>query len=152
MRKENAMINTELEKEAKEKLQDFIELTHSLIHHLVYEGFDVNGRPFFFEDLIIEIREAGDEFEKDFEVDQALKQIQETAPQKLQKSGLYGKQLHLKLSVVKKWKERFSRRRVKRILLELLDAVDTVLDSLLAVTGIDQALKEIKDILRNAID
>ena len=58
----------------------------------------------------------------------------------------------MKLSVIDKWKKRFSEKRIKKILLKLLDAIDTVLDSLIAATGMNEALKEIKDILRNSID
>jgi len=146
------MINNDLEREAKDRLKDFLTKSHGLIRQLVYEGVDKDGRSFFIDDVSGLIREAWKEFEEDFKIDHAVSLIQQTSAETLKTSGLYGRQLNLKLSVVDKWKKRFSEKRIKKILLKLLDAIDTVLDSLIAATGIDQALKEIKDILRNSID
>jgi len=146
------MIDERLEFEAKERLTDFLKDTTALVRHLVYEGIDDDHRPFFFEDLSDQIRTAWEEFEEDFNINDAIDQINDTDAEKFQASGLYGSQLDLKLSVIDKWKKRFSKKRIKKILLKLLDAIDTVLDSLIAATGMNEALKEIKDILRNSID
>jgi hypothetical protein len=146
------MINTDLEQKAKQSLKYFINETLSLIKNLVYDGIDVDKRPFFIKDLSDQIRPAWKEFEEDFKIDHALDQIQKTKAESLQVSGLYGKQLNLKLSVFENWKKRFSEKPIKKILLRLLDAIDSILDSVIAATGMDQALKEIKDILRNSID
>jgi hypothetical protein len=146
------MINDKSVHEARESLKNFLNLVLSLIKHLVSEGIDEEGKSFFIPDLHDEIRAAWEEFLKDFSLDHAFTLIQNTSTERLQASGLYGRQLNLKLSVVNKWMERFSKKRLKKILLRLLDAIDTLLDSLIAATGINEALKEIKEILRNSID
>jgi hypothetical protein len=143
------MIN---EQDAKEKLETFLKDTYDLLKELVYEGIDEEKRPFFIEDLSNSIHAAWEEFEEDFKIEHAVAQIQQTDAKRLQASGLYGQQLDLKLSVVEIWKNRFLNRRIKKILLKLLDAIDTVLRSLIEAIGMGHALEEIKDILRNSID
>jgi len=72
-------------------------------------------------------------------------------------AGLYGSQLQLKLFVVRYWREKWDANKTgfgfgRKILKKLIDAIDTVLGSLIAATGLDEALKELKDILSNSID
>ena len=98
------------------------------------------------------IKSAWMEFRRDFSVRRAFSLIELVKADELQSHGLYGKQLHLKLSVIDSWHNRFFAQRTKKVLLRLFDAIDTLLDSLLGATGIDVALKEIKDVLRNSID
>jgi hypothetical protein len=146
------MINDELEEEAKKYLVDFLGETLDFLKMLVYEGEDAENRPLFIEDLLPEIREAWEEFREDLNVENAQKLINETPGSVLQSYGLYGSQLRLKLSAISSWRERFFGKRTKKLLLRLLDAIDTLLDSLMQAAGIDKAIKEIKDILRNSID
>ena len=112
----------------------------------------MEGRPLFLEGQSELIKGAWEEFRSDFDVERANLLIKSAEAEKLQSHGLYGKQLYLKLFVIESWKERFIGRRTKKVLLRLFDAIDTLLDSLLGATGIDVALKEIKDTLRNSID
>jgi DUF1009 family protein len=146
------MITSAQERDAKEKLQRFISETVGLLRSLVNEGYDSKGRRLFMLNVIEKMRPAWEEFEGDFDVQKANSLIQNVAAARLQSFGLYGKQLDLKLAVIAAWTQRFSQSRLKKILLKLLDAIDTLLDSLIAATGIDEALKEIKDILRDSID
>lgn len=146
------MIDSRQEEDAKKKLKDFIHETYQLLDHLVHKELDFHGHPFFAADLVGQIREAWEEFQNDFKLERAYALIHGAPGARLQLSGLYGKQLDLKLSVVRSWVGRFKEVRAKKILLRLLDAIDTVLDSLIAATGIDEALKEIKEILRNSIE
>ncbi len=146
------MLNSELESQAKEQLQSFISETFSLFKQLVYDGFDLDQEPFFLENHLEQIKAAWKEFHEDFDTKNAKQKIMEASGRMLQIHGLYGKQLELKLSVINTWRERFNGNRAKKILIKLLDAIDTLLDSLIKATGIDEALKEIKDILRNSID
>ncbi len=62
--------------------------------------------------------------------------------------GLFGAQLRLKLELINRLKnERFSLGG-SGILKKLIDAIDTLLDSLLAATGLDEALKELSELVR----
>ena len=146
------MINRKLENESKVLLQKFIIQTLVFLEHLVVEGFDMEGRPLFLEEQSELIKGAWEEFGSDFDVERANMLIKRAEADKLRSHGLYGKQLNLKLSVIESWQKRFLGRRTKKVLLRLFDAIDTLLDSLLSATGIDVALKEIKDVLRNSID
>ena len=146
------MINEELEDEAKKYLGDFLGETLDFLKMLVHKGADAEDRPFFVEKLLPEIREAWEEFREEFNVENAQKLVNETPGSVLQSYGLYGSQLRLKLSAISSWRERFLGKRTKKLLLRLLDAIDTLLDSLIQAAGIDKAIKEIKDILRNSID
>jgi|LGOV01.1.fsa_nt_gb hypothetical protein len=146
------MINAELENEAKNCLGEFLCETLDFLGLLVREGVDAERRPFFVETLLPEIRQAWEEFRNDFSLEKAQDLVKKTPGSVLQSHGLYGSQLKLKLSVIASWKGRFFKKRTKKLLLRLLDAIDTLLDSLMQAAGIDKALKEIKEILRNSID
>jgi hypothetical protein len=149
------MINMELENEAKKYLGGFLGETLDFLKMLAYEGVDAEGRPLFVEKLLPEIRKAWEEFQEDFNVknaQDAQELVNKIPGPVLQSHGLYGGQLRLKLSAISSWRERFLGKRTKKLLLRLLDAIDTLLDSLMQAAGIDKALKEIKDILRNSID
>ena len=146
------MINRKLENESKILLQNFIIQTLLFLEHLVVERFDMEERPLFLEEQSDLIKGAWEEFHSDFDVEKANMLIKRAEADKFQSHGLYGKQLDLKLSVIDSWHNRFLTRRTKKVLLRLFDAIDTLLDSLLGATGIDVALKEIKDTLRNSID
>lgn len=70
----------------------------------------------------------------------------------LAKGGLRGWQLKFKLSLIDELKEKFNRSLIRRSLLKLIDATDNLLGSLVALAGVDHALKELKDTLRGWID
>ena len=146
------MIDTELENEAKKHLRGFLGRTLDLLRMLAYEGVDEKGQPLFIEELLPKIPKAWEEFRADFNVEKAERLVNETPGPVLQSHGLYGHQLTLKLSAIASWRKRFLGKKTKKLLLRLLDAIDTLLDSLMQAAGIDKALKEIKDILRNSID
>lgn len=146
------MITQKLEMEAKRLLSQFLKDTLSFLNHLVNEGYDSKGRLLFIEGELDGIRAAWKEFQEDFDLERANGLIKETSASYLLSHGLYGRQLELKLRLISNWHNRFSKMRTKKILLKALDATDTLLDSLTKATGIDEALKEIKDILRNSID
>ena len=146
------MINRELEYEAKKYLGIFLDETLDFLKTLAYEGVDAEGRSLFIEKLLPEIRQAWEEFQDDFNVEEAQGLVNETPGPALQSHGLYGNQLRLKLSAISTWRERFFGKGTKKLLLRLLDTTDTLLDSLMQAAGIDKALSEIKDILRNSID
>ena len=101
----------------------------------------------------VALRTAGEEAWRELKMYQPLGEfislIDKTKDVKLQEHGLTGAQLHYKLSVLNDLAERI--RRVKfpgRFRPKLVDAIDTILDSLLGAVGAGTALKEIKDMLR----
>ena len=99
-----------------------------------------------------DIAAAWSEFDQDFDRERALSLAREIPEERAIWAGLYGAQLQLKLAVVRYWRSKWNRFSTGKVLKKLLDAIDTVLDSLIAATGLDEALKELKDILSNSID
>jgi hypothetical protein len=75
--------------------------------------------------------------------------IAKLSDRKLVAHGLGGSQLRYKLAVINDLCARMRRVRVPgRFRPKLVDAIDTVLDSLISAVGAGTALKEIKDMLR----
>ncbi|MGO8880171.1 MAG: hypothetical protein ACLPVO_00435 [Desulfomonilaceae bacterium] len=135
----------------KYELKFFLNKTLSLLEDLAYRPVDSRGRPFFLEDVVQQVRPAWEEFNENFNVKDAENLIDKVDDTRLKSFGLYGKQLTLKLAVIDAWEKKY-RSAPRKFLLKYLDAIDTLLGSLLAMAGIDEALKEIKDIFRNSID
>ena len=74
-------------------------------------------------------------------------------PEEVDRHGLAGPQLRFKLATVRYWTERFQGggENAGFVLRRLLDAIDTLLDSLLAAVGAGSSLKELKDAIRNSV-
>lgn len=152
-------INNNQAHTARQELTVFLAETLGFLRNLCLENNDV-----FLEMFREKIRNAWLEFEGDFVWSEAEEIINNLSDDKLEKHGLYGNQLDLKLSAVGFWREGFDRLRerfnlreiTKELLLEwlkwLIDAIDTVLESFLEITGISGAIKEIKDCLRTLLD
>lgn len=78
--------------------------------------------------------------------------IRDMSDETLRMHGLVGAQLDYKLAVIAAIIDKL--RNVKfpgRFRVKLVDAIDTVLESIIAALGIGTALKEIKDMLRHQI-
>lgn len=146
------MINDASEKDAKEQLQQFLKETLSFLRNLALGEYRAQDKSLFVKELVRQIREAWEEFEEDFNVDRARELIHSAPRSALQSHALYGEQLKLKLSAIQYWKERFFGNISGKFLIRVLDAVDTLLDSLIKATNMDGAIKEIKDALRNLVD
>lgn len=67
-------------------------------------------------------------------------------------AGLYGAQLSLKLSLFDHFRSRFLEFGGRRWFKKLIDIIDDLLNSITAATGIDEALKELKELLGHASD
>ena len=99
-----------------------------------------------------DIGAAWKEFEEDFDESRFVATARDIPSDRAVWAGLYGAQLRLKLAVVSHWHHKWNSSFSTKILKKLLDAIDTVLDSLIAATGLGEALKELKDILSNSVD
>jgi hypothetical protein len=136
----------------REQLVQFLKTTLVLIRSLAIEHLNI-----FVQDLRPAITAAWSEFEADFNQPQAEATIRAIRPDRAIWAGLYGAQLKLKLAVVQHWRQGWEQERANfgfgsKILKKLIDAIDTVLGSIIAATGLDEALKELKDILSNSLD
>src|SRR5215213_1115881 len=135
----------------REKLVEFLKSTLALIRSLATDHLNL-----FPQDLRPTIAAAWSEFEADFNQPQAEATIRAIRSDRAIWAGLYGAQLNLKLAVIQHWRQEWEGTRTsfgfgKKILKKLIDAIDTVLGSIIAATGLDEALKELKDILSNSL-
>lgn len=138
--------------EDRDQLVDFLNSTLELIKSLATEHLNL-----FPQDLQQAITAAWLEFDRDFDKPQAEATIRALRSDRAIWAGLYGEQLKLKLAVIRYWREKWDQDRAtfgfgKKILKKLIDAIDTVLGSIIAAAGLDEALKELKDILSNSLD
>ena len=138
--------------EDREKLVAFVNDTYELLRVLVQEKVDRKGTQLFPQELQAAIDDGWRQFDQRFSIEEAAGRIQAADSRALFRAGLYGAELRLKLGVVDWLKKRFLEVGGARLLSRLFGGIDTVLDSLLAVTGIDHALKELKDILNDCLD
>lgn len=73
--------------------------------------------------------------------------------EQVRRHGLAGDQLAFKLATVRYWAGQFqdADQSPGFVLRRLLDAIDTLLDSLLAAIGVGSSLKELKDAVRDSL-
>jgi hypothetical protein len=135
----------------KEKLKKFMNDVKEVMDFVIYEYIPRNlselGMP---SDLYGYLKAAWEETKKILPlVDREIDAIEEKA---LSQHGLTGPQLEWKLEVYNYFRGLFKTNPTKRLLTNLIDAIDGVLDSLSSVCGVVGAVKEIKDSLRPFLD
>ncbi len=146
------MIDEKSAATAREELIDFLRRLLELLERTIKEPYGQNGKLLILPDMQSELREAWEEFLKDFNFEQAEARIRETPMERLQTFGLYGAQLRAKLSLFRIRLDRWLNARKQGALLWLIDSADVVLGSLLGATGVDEAIKEIKELVRGSVD
>lgn len=102
--------------------------------------------------LHVPFKNAWTEFDQSFDRDNAKAKIRALSDQQLDNAGLRGAQASVKLSLFQRFRNLFTGNRVKDRLRKLLDAIDTLLESLIEAAGLGHALKEIKEAIKNALD
>lgn len=136
----------------RERLIEFLGDTLSLIDELLAEGKDHQGNRVLSAEFLPAFRAAWREFNEQFPFERVQTIIQRTPDERLVWAGLYGAQLELKLTTVAHLRSQFFSSGGGGWLKKLLDAIDRLLDSLIAASGIDEALKELKDILSDNVE
>jgi len=145
------MIDSKQEKQAKEKLSAFVHDIYILLEKAAYEKIEVEGQ-LFLRTLPARIRDAWKEFKANCPLKEVLQSISNTPAKELESHGLYGSQLKLKLAIIDVLKKRLASFRKKKILIELLEALDIILDGLIPAARIDGAIKNIKNSMNSSID
>ena len=110
------------------QLITFVRDTHRLLAQLVRRKRDPKGKPLFPRVFHKEINAAWSQFSNRFSLDRAATQILSADDAHIAAAGLYGAELVLKLSVVKRLRRLFNRTGGKRLLARLFNAIDNVLD------------------------
>jgi len=138
--------------EDRARLVVFVKEWHVFMREIVEAKVDPKGILLFPAELHPLIDEAWKEFDFSFSLSKAEEKIFEADDERIEWAGLRGAQLALKLFIVERLKGLFRRIGGKKLLARLFQAIDNVFDSLIAATGLDQALKEIKDCLTSCLD
>jgi hypothetical protein len=146
------MIDANSAAEARDQMFSFIQEVHDIVGRTANEPYDQRGRLLVLEEMEGELKEAWQSFNEDFSWDRVKDAIYGAPDEHLQNHGLYGAQLRAKFNLVRSRIRRYFDGITKKKLLQLIDAMDTVLDSIIAATGMDGAIKEMKDLLRNSVD
>lgn len=102
------------------------------------------------EELRDPLASAGLEFKETYDLEGECRKIRIAPSGQLRAAGLVGAQLDLKLGIVDHWKGRFLGG--EGVFGKLIDAIDTLLDSLIGAAGLASALKELKDALRSIVE
>ncbi|MEY2484155.1 MAG: hypothetical protein QOK24_2683 [Verrucomicrobiota bacterium] len=137
--------------DAHNKLRDFLNFVYNLLRDIARRGRNPRDQPLFLEEIRPLIEDAWVEFETDFDLDESFGRIERLEPSDLRSHGLYGKQLELKLRVVDVQNALFQKFGGGKLFKTLIKAIDTLLESLFGATGIDGAMKEIKDVLGDSV-
>tara|TARA_R110002020_G_scaffold360574_5_gene573361 strand:+ start:2364 stop:2816 length:453 start_codon:yes stop_codon:yes gene_type:complete len=142
----------------KHKLCDFVEELYGWLGSCYGDETSSKWLPTFpYHKLFNLGKLAWAEFKRDQPIETFNSLIQTASIETLKRHGLVGMQLEYKLSVIDtinrlmKSNLKNPNRPSVRMRLKLIDAIDTVLDSLISAIGAGTALKEIKDMLRAQI-
>ena len=137
---------------AKSKIRAFLENLYEFLRIAATEQKDPRGRSLFFPELSQSIRDAWSEFEDDFDRHREFDKVDGVSDLDLRLCGLTGKQLDAKLAVIAHHRRHYLRLGGPKWLKRLIDAFDTLLESILKATGIAESIKELKDMLSDAAD
>ena len=136
----------------------FVREVRDVLAHIVRNDIEdgVNVRPVI-ESRTEAMQDAWEEVQPAF--DQFQASLSEITDVQVTIHGLGGAQLRFKLGNVNYWSDRANAAATNQvanvwigIVIRLLFSIDTLLDSLLAATGIGTAVKEAKDAIRDVID
>lgn len=138
--------------EARGRLVEFLMQVLELLSRIAREGRDPRDRRLFDDEIAELIRKAWNEFEQDFDRQRAIGRIRELNGERLQTHGLYGAQLHLKLTLWERIRRRFEGVGGRAVLKKCVEIADTLLGSLLGAAGIECPLEEIKEMIGHATE
>lgn len=131
----------------------FLKETTAFLHDLVKEKTDPKSQELLFpKDYHHDIDDAWAEFREHWNFSLAERAIAEAPTTRLHQAGLFGAQLRLKLRLIRELRDLFRRMGGKGILRRLFKAIDNLLGSIGAVTGVGHALEEIKEVLNDLLD
>jgi hypothetical protein len=137
---------------SKRKLRRFLDDLYKFLGDTATKQSDRFGRPLFYAKLSKPIADAWLEFEKSFDKAAEFAKVDALSDLDLRQSGLIGKQLDAKLAVVAHHRKKFLQLGGAKWLKKLIDAFDTLLESILKAAGISEAIKELKEVLSDAAD
>jgi hypothetical protein len=139
----------------RETLRSFIEALRQFLDELILEGRDPRGEPLFHDALRAYMRPAWEEGRPLFaEVVDAIRSRDgrsRLSNEAILSRGLWGAQLRFKLSVFRYLHGRYLTLG-KGALRRLLEAIDTLLSSIVSAIGGAEGIKEIQQYIEHSLD
>lgn len=127
--------------EDRDKLIAFLTWTHGFV--LAHAAAPPAGVP---EALRPQLEAAREELAGAYDLEDECEKIRTAPSERLRAAGLTGAQLELKLAIVEFFRNELQLG--ESVFGKLVDAIDTLLDSLIGAAGLASALKELKDAVR----
>ncbi len=134
----------------KEKIIRFLFEVRRFLSLVLETGEDSKGKFLFIKELHSSLRETWVVVEPYFDV--AIGNSRNVTKDRLVQHGLVGIQLDMKIEIFNFMKRKYKSVGGKSILRRLFDAIDTLLESILAAIGVGGAISEFKDSVKNSID
>lgn len=135
-------------------LRRFIETVRQFLDELIFEGRDPTGEPLFHEVLFSSMGPAWEEahplFDDVIDVIRSTDRPSRLSNEAIVSHGLWGAQLRFKLSVIRYLHGRYLALG-KGTLRRLLEAIDTLLSSILSAIGAGEGIKEIKEYIEHSL-
>jgi hypothetical protein len=139
----------------RETLRSFIEALRQFLDELTLEGRDSRGEPLFYDVLRPYMRPAWEEGRPLFaEVADAIRSNDgrsRLSNEAILSRGLWGAQLRFKFSVFRYLHGRYLTLG-KGALRRLLEAIDTLLSSILSAIGGGEGIKELQEYIEHSLD
>ena len=136
-------------------LRNYIETIRQFLDELITGNLDSKGAPLFHEALVPSMRIAWEEalplFPDLMDAIRSTDRPSRLSNEAIVSHGLWGAQLRFKLSVIRYLHDRYLASG-KRTLRRLLEAIDTLLGSILAALPYGEGIKEIKEYLEHSLD
>lgn len=133
----------------RQALVSFVLSVRDFLEELVADNLDPKGEPLFIGRLWELMKPAWEEGKPVFA--RLANNLGETQSSILIEHGLGGQQLRFKLGVVRYFNEQYVRFG-KGVLKRLLEAIDTLLKSIIKAAGLGDAAEELKDYIEKCID
>jgi hypothetical protein len=127
----------------REKLREFLVWLREFLGELVETGRAFDEEDLFYVRLRAPMQEAWREAQPEY--DRVLASLPDTSDTELIRHGLGGFQLTFKLETIRELFRSVKRAASRRGVRRLLEAIDTLLDSILSATNAGSALSELKD-------
>ncbi len=131
-------------------LLSFLQFYQKFLSELLETGRDAKGDFLFVKELFQPIKMAWEEMDNHFNM--AATALKNVSDDRLVMYGLYGEQLKLKIAVLARANNKFTKFGGKSLLRRLLDTIDNLLGSILGAIGVGDALAEVKDSIKDSID
>lgn len=132
----------------QDRLIEFVRWTSQALKDIVVLE-SPTGRDLFYSELRDPMLAAWSDVSGRF--DGLVLAVEQLPDEVIQRHGLEGAQLEFKLGTVRTSSRLYSRYGTGRLLRRLLEAIDTLLDSILDATGFGSAISEFKDAVRDSI-